>query len=136
MSDKGRPRSFDRADALMRAMQVFWEKGYEGASLTALTAAMGINAPSLYAAFGCKEALYLEAMELYVQTVGTEIWAPLEDSADGKGSGQWIPARDSRSLFSAGYPARLPDSARRTSPGSNSRSGLRSVDPPPHGKHG
>ena len=78
MSDKGRPRSFDRADALVRAMQVFWEKGYEGASLTALTAAMGINAPSLYAAFGCKEALYLEAMELYAQTVGTEIWEPLE----------------------------------------------------------
>ncbi|RVH12130.1 TetR/AcrR family transcriptional regulator, partial [Sinorhizobium meliloti] len=78
MSDKGRPRSFDRADALMRAMKVFWEKGYEGASLTALTAAMGINAPSLYAAFGCKEALYLEAMELYAQTVGTEIWAALE----------------------------------------------------------
>ncbi len=78
MSDKGRPRSFDRADALMRAMKVFWEKGYEGASLTALTAAMGINAPSLYAAFGCKEALYLEAMELYAQTVGTDIWAALE----------------------------------------------------------
>ncbi|MQW54892.1 TetR/AcrR family transcriptional regulator [Sinorhizobium meliloti] len=78
MSDKGRPRSFDRADALMRAMKVFWEKGYEGAPLTALTAAMGINAPSLYAAFGCKEALYLEAMELYAQTVGTEIWAALE----------------------------------------------------------
>lgn len=78
MPDKGRPRSFDRADALMRAMQVFWEKGFEGASLTALTAAMGINAPSLYAAFGCKEALYLEAMELYAQTVGTEIWQPME----------------------------------------------------------
>ncbi|WP_046118704.1 TetR/AcrR family transcriptional regulator [Ensifer aridi] len=78
MPEKGRPRSFDRADALMRAMQVFWEKGYEGASLAALTAAMGINAPSLYAAFGCKESLYLEAMELYSQTVGTEIWAALE----------------------------------------------------------
>ncbi|WP_027997378.1 TetR/AcrR family transcriptional regulator [Sinorhizobium arboris] len=78
MSDKGRPRSFDRADALMRAMQVFWEKGYEGASLTALTAAMGINAPSLYAAFGCKEALYLEAMELYSKTFGTEIWTALD----------------------------------------------------------
>lgn len=78
MPDKGRPRSFDRAHALLRAMQVFWEKGYEGASLAALTAAMGINAPSLYAAFGCKESLYLEAMELYAQTVGTEIWGALE----------------------------------------------------------
>ena len=51
-------------------MEVFWSKGYEGASLTDLTAAMGINSPSLYGAFGSKEALFREAVELYRQTDG------------------------------------------------------------------
>src|SRR5262249_51828982 len=49
------------------AMQVFWRQGYEGASMAELTKAMGINAPSLYAAFGSKENLFLEAMRLYVE---------------------------------------------------------------------
>lgn len=84
MSERGRPRSFDRTAALERAMQVFWEKGYEGASLADLTAAMGINPPSLYAAFGCKEALYLEVMELYSRTIGTEIWSALETVPNAK----------------------------------------------------
>jgi AcrR family transcriptional regulator len=63
---RGRPRAFDRERALQRATEVFWRKGYEGASLSDLTSAMGINPPSLYAAFGDKEALYLEALEYYV----------------------------------------------------------------------
>lgn len=78
MSDRGRPRSFDRSVALRRAMEVFWVKGYEGASLSELTAAMGINSPSLYAAFGSKEALFLEATDLYTQSEGTDIWSTLE----------------------------------------------------------
>ncbi|KGM32909.1 TetR/AcrR family transcriptional regulator [Inquilinus limosus] len=65
MAERGRPRSFDRAAALRRAMEMFWARGYDGASMTDLTAAMGINSPSLYAAFGCKEALFREALELY-----------------------------------------------------------------------
>jgi AcrR family transcriptional regulator len=65
MAERGRPRSFDRAAALRRAMEVFWARGYEGTSMADLTAAMGINSPSLYAAFGCKEALFREALELY-----------------------------------------------------------------------
>lgn len=70
MAERGRPRNFDRDQALRKAMEVFWSKGYEGASLTDLTAAMGINSPSLYGAFGSKEALFREAVELYRQTDG------------------------------------------------------------------
>jgi len=63
---RGRPRTFDRERALQRATEVFWRKGFEGASLSELTSAMGINPPSLYAAFGDKETLYLEALAHYV----------------------------------------------------------------------
>jgi AcrR family transcriptional regulator len=61
----GRPLSFDREIALERAMLVFWRYGYEAASLHELTTAMGITPPSLYAAFGDKEHLFLEAVERY-----------------------------------------------------------------------
>jgi AcrR family transcriptional regulator len=61
----GRPRAFDADRALDRALTVFWRNGYEGASLPALTKAMGINRPSLYAAFGNKEALFRKALERY-----------------------------------------------------------------------
>ncbi|MEO6898144.1 MAG: TetR/AcrR family transcriptional regulator [Caldimonas sp.] len=62
---RGRPLSFDRAKALDKAMHVFWERGYEAASITDLTTAMGITPPSLYTAFGDKEHLFLEAIEAY-----------------------------------------------------------------------
>jgi AcrR family transcriptional regulator len=61
----GRPRAFDPDRALDRALAVFWRQGYEGASLPDLTKAMGINRPSLYAAFRNKEALFLKAIERY-----------------------------------------------------------------------
>jgi AcrR family transcriptional regulator len=62
---KGRPREFCVDRALAAALRVFWSKGYEGASLTDLTDAMGITRPSLYAAFGNKEALFRKALDLY-----------------------------------------------------------------------
>ncbi len=51
---KGRPRSFDKDTALLKALDIFWRRGYEPASISELCSAMGINAPSLYAAFGNK----------------------------------------------------------------------------------
>jgi AcrR family transcriptional regulator len=68
---RGRPRSFDRDLALERAMEVFWRQGYEPTSMTDLTRAIGINPPSLYAAFGDKERLFLEAVERYHSGVGS-----------------------------------------------------------------
>jgi AcrR family transcriptional regulator len=61
----GRVRQFDADDALDRALEVFWARGYEGATLPELTAAMGINRPSLYAAFGNKEQLFHKALDRY-----------------------------------------------------------------------
>ncbi|MDR5782850.1 TetR/AcrR family transcriptional regulator [Caballeronia sp. LZ065] len=70
LKTRGRPRSFDRETALRRAMEVFWSKGYDTCSMADLVDAMGINSPSLYAAFGSKEDLYREAVELYVAAEG------------------------------------------------------------------
>jgi AcrR family transcriptional regulator len=64
---KGRPREFDVDVALDQALMVFWHRGYEGATLPDLTEAMGINRPSLYAAFGSKEELFRKALDRYAQ---------------------------------------------------------------------
>ena len=61
----GRPRAFDTDKALDCALQVFWQKGYKSASMSDLTEAMGINRPSLYAAFGNKEELFRKALDRY-----------------------------------------------------------------------
>ncbi|MGD1225673.1 TetR/AcrR family transcriptional regulator [Streptomyces krungchingensis] len=67
MAMRGRPRGFDADAALDRAVEVFWRQGYEGASLTDLTEAMGINRTSMYAAFGNKEELFHRAVARYAE---------------------------------------------------------------------
>ncbi|KAF1048289.1 MAG: HTH-type transcriptional repressor ComR [Herbaspirillum frisingense] len=79
---RGRPRSFDREQALQQAMQVFWSKGYEGTTMADLTEAIGVKAPSLYAAFGDKNALFREAVDFYSRTVSAE---PLRQLQAGNG---------------------------------------------------
>ncbi len=67
---RGRPREFDREQALAKAMRVFWTLGYETTSMAELRAALGITQASLYAAYGSKEQLFREAVDLYQQTDG------------------------------------------------------------------
>lgn len=62
---RGRPKKFNQDEALQAALNVFWEKGYDGASMKDLTSAMAINGPSLYATFGDKHALYIKTIEYY-----------------------------------------------------------------------
>lgn len=81
---RGRPRSFDRDQALEQAMEVFWKKGFEGASISDLTEAMGINPPSLYAAFGDKENLFLQAVDRYNTRRGES--CPYCDEPTAKGA--------------------------------------------------
>lgn len=85
MATRGRPRNFDRQEALLQAMRVFWAQGYDGASLTDLQHAMGgISAPSFYAAFGSKELLFREAVELYSRTLGAPMMAVLAEEASAR----------------------------------------------------
>ena len=72
---RGRPRAFDREAALSQATCLFWRKGFEATSIADLTEAMGIGSPSLYAAFGSKEALYAEALDHYREKNEAQVWA-------------------------------------------------------------
>lgn len=82
----GRPREFDRTTALRRAMDTFWSHGYQDASITDLTAAMGIAAPSLYAAFGSKAELFREAADLYQAEAAAEAAQALESGPTARAS--------------------------------------------------
>ena len=75
-----RTKEFDRETALDRAMHVFWDKGYEAASLPDLLAAMGIARQSLYDTFGDKHALFLEALARYESVRGAELRSCLESA--------------------------------------------------------
>ena len=78
----GRPRQFDPSAALSAATEVFWLKGYDGASLDNLTAAMNINRPSLYLVFKDKQSLFLSALESYASSYGTAPLLAFEAATD------------------------------------------------------
>lgn len=78
----GRPKLFDRNQALLAAINVFWTRGYEGASVKNLTEAIGINSPSLYAEFGDKQALYLQAIDRYANNDACAPLVALEQIED------------------------------------------------------
>ena len=81
MARTGRPRGFDKGEAVQQAMALFWEHGYEATSLAQLKTAMGgISAASFYAAFGSKEALFRQVVDRYLATHG-QVMAPLSDLA-------------------------------------------------------
>jgi AcrR family transcriptional regulator len=67
---RGRPRSFDELEALEKATQVFWSKGYDGVTIDDLVAGMGVGRPSLYAVFGDKRTLFLRVLRAYAETKG------------------------------------------------------------------
>ena len=78
-----RPKTFDEDAALMRAMELFWQQGYAAASLTQLTACMGINRQSLYDTYGDKRGLFLKALDRYCGLIGGRLLASLSTQAPG-----------------------------------------------------
>src|ERR1700744_1618347 len=66
----GRPRSFDERDALEKATQVFWSKGYDGVTIDDLVAGMGVGRPTLYAVFGDKQAIFFRVLNSYAEAKG------------------------------------------------------------------
>ncbi len=81
---RGRPREFDPDSALDYVLPVFWRDGYDGASVQVLADAAGVSKPSLYAAYGNKEALYLAALQRYAQLHTADRVATLNTAADGR----------------------------------------------------
>jgi AcrR family transcriptional regulator len=100
---RGRPRAFDRDAALGQAVRLFWRKGYEATSMADLTAAMGIGAPSLYAAFGSKEALYAEALCHYQKNFGQLTWGRFDVAGTAKEAVEGL-LMDSAAALTAGKP--------------------------------
>ncbi len=82
--ERGRPRSFDVDEALEQATQVFWKHGFQSASFSDLTHATGLSKPSLYAAFGDKESLYLKALQRYVNALVEHHGKRLSDEPNGR----------------------------------------------------
>jgi AcrR family transcriptional regulator len=76
---RGRPPAFNHEEALDKAMHVFWAHGYEGASMSDLTEALGVNKPSIYGAFGSKEELFRKTLQRYVQGPAAFVGASLQE---------------------------------------------------------
>jgi AcrR family transcriptional regulator len=86
MAARGRPRGFDPDVALRQALDLFWERGYEGTSLSDLAQAMGIASASIYAAFGSKELLFRRTMALYGATSGEPPRRALREEPTARGA--------------------------------------------------
>lgn len=105
MAKRGRPASFDRAEAVERAMELFWARGYEGVTLEDLLSAMGgITPPSFYHAFGSKEDLFQEAVDLYTTTFGGPIVRALQEGRTARESVDAMLRRTVESISRPGKP--------------------------------
>lgn len=104
MPPRGRPRSFDRQQALLKAIDVFWAKGYDNTSIAELCEAIGIAPPSLYAAFGDKESLFREAAQLYDEREGTDIWAALDEASTARDAIERLLVRSAHAFTRRGRP--------------------------------
>lgn len=102
---RGRPPLFDRATVLEQAMLVFWESGFEASSIADLTTAMGIGPPSLYAAFGDKEGLFLEAVDHYMRGPGSGAAVALAQAPTAKAAIERILDVAASDLSVAGRPS-------------------------------
>jgi AcrR family transcriptional regulator len=101
---RGRARAFDRDEALNRAVAVFWEHGYDAASVALLTEAMGIGAPSLYAAFGDKRALFDEALDRYLRTYGSFTARAIAGESSARGAIARLLREAAAAYTGAGHP--------------------------------
>lgn len=81
---RGRPRSFNREAALAQMTELFWRQGYDATSVADLTESIGVNTPSLYAAFGNKEQAYCEAVDYYRNNEGARIWESVEAQSSAR----------------------------------------------------
>lgn len=118
---RGRPRSFDETAVLDAATRLFWEHGYEGTSIKDLIDAMGMTPPSVYAAFGSKEALYERVLDRYAETFGRTLLGDLLTEPDLKRAitglfQDWARLLSGEThpkgcMISLGLPAHSPDQA-------------------------
>jgi len=105
VSRTGRPREFDRDEALQRAMELFWAQGYEATTVSDLQKAMGgITAPSFYAAFGSKEELFRDVVELYKKTQGAPVVKALLEGPTARSSLQAMLKAAAESVCGQGNP--------------------------------
>ena len=101
----GRPRKFNADEVLDRAMQVFWRRGFRGTSLNELARELGIEKPSLYAAFGNKEQLFLKALDRYASGFGRRAVLMLQETPSGKAAIEALLSAFAAQLADADSPA-------------------------------
>lgn len=107
MAQMGRPRTFDRDEAIRQAMTIFWQYGYESTSLAMLKSNLGngITAPSFYAAFGSKEALFEEVVECYASTYGQVNDCLWDDTTEPREAVELALRRSAKMQTEPGHPS-------------------------------